>query len=103
MKLEKNFFLVDGVTLAKNLLGKVLVRKIDNKILKARIVETEAYMGPLDKAAHSYKNRRTNRTEPMFLEGGHIYIYLIYGIIASILVLIKKIFLKLFLLEQLSL
>lgn len=79
MKLEKNFFLVDGVTLAKNLLGKVLVRKIDNKILKARIVETEAYMGPLDKAAHSYKNRRTNRTEPMFLEGGHIYIYLIYG------------------------
>ena len=57
----------------------MLVRKIDNKILKARIVETEAYMGPLDKAAHSYKNRRTNRTEPMFLEGGHIYIYLIYG------------------------
>lgn len=79
MKLEKNFFLVDGVTLAKNLLGKVLVRKIDNKILKARIVETEAYMGPLDKAAHSYQNRRTKRTEAMFLEGGHIYIYLIYG------------------------
>ncbi|STO30856.1 3-methyladenine DNA glycosylase [Fusobacterium necrogenes] len=79
MKLEKNFFLVDGITLAKNLLGKVLVRKIDNKILKARIVETEAYMGPLDKAAHSYQNRRTKRTEAMFLEGGHIYIYLIYG------------------------
>lgn len=79
MKLEKNFFLVDGITLAKNLLGKVLVRKIDNKILKARIVETEAYMGPLDKAAHFYQNRRTKRTEAMFLEGGHIYIYLIYG------------------------
>lgn len=79
MKIQKNFFLVDGITLAKKLLGKILVRKIDGKILKARIVETEAYMGPLDKAAHSYQNRRTKRTEPMFLEGGHIYIYFIYG------------------------
>lgn len=76
---SKDFFLVDGVTLAKKLLGKILVRKIDGKIIKARIVETEAYMGPLDKAAHSYQNRRTKRTEPMFLEGGHIYIYFIYG------------------------
>lgn len=79
MKITKNFFLTDGITLAKNLLGKIIVRKIDNKILKARIVETEAYMGAIDKAAHSYQNLRTKRTEPMFLEGGHIYIYLIYG------------------------
>lgn len=79
MKLEKSFFLVDGIDLAKALLGKVIVRKINNNILKARIVETEAYMGAIDKAAHSYNNLRTKRTEPMFLEGGHIYIYLIYG------------------------
>lgn len=79
MKITKNFFLTDGITLAKNLLGKIIVRKIDNKILKARIVETEAYMGAIDKAAHSYQNLRTKRTEPMFSEGGHIYIYLIYG------------------------
>lgn len=79
MRLEKDFFLVDGITLAKKLLGKILVRKVDNILLKARIVETEAYMGPYDKAAHSYQNRRTPRTEAMYLEGGHVYIYLIYG------------------------
>lgn len=79
MKIEKDFFLIDGINLAKNLLGKILVRKVKDKILKARIVETEAYMGPTDKAAHSYNNLRTKRTEPMYLEGGHIYIYLIYG------------------------
>ena len=79
MRLEREFYLTDGITLAKKLLGKIIVRKVDNKILKARIVETEAYMGAIDKAAHSYQNRRTQRTEPMFLEGGHVYIYLIYG------------------------
>lgn len=79
MRLEREFFLSDGVTLAKNLLGKILVRKIGDTILKVRIVETEAYMGAIDKAAHSYQNLRTQRTEPMFLVGGHIYIYLIYG------------------------
>jgi DNA-3-methyladenine glycosylase len=79
MKIEKDFFLTDGINLAKNLLGKILVRKVKDKILKARIVETEAYMGPTDKAAHSYNNLRTKRTEPMYLEGGYIYIYLIYG------------------------
>lgn len=104
MKLEKNFFLVDGVTLAKNLLGKVLVRKIDNKILKARIVETEAYMGPLDKAAHSYKIDVLIELNLCFLKVvTYIFISSMVCIIASILVLIKKIFLKLFLLEQLSL
>ena len=42
-------------------------------------VETEAYMGETDKAAHAYKNRKSVRTGPLYLEGGHIYVYLIYG------------------------
>jgi len=44
-----------------------------------KIVETEAYMGTIDKAAHAYKNKKSTRTDPLYLSGGHIYVYLIYG------------------------
>lgn len=65
---------------AKELLGKILVRKIDAKTtIVTRIVETEAYLGISDKACHTYKDKRTARTEPMYLSGGHVYVYLIYG------------------------
>ncbi len=43
-------------------------------------METEAYLGPEDKASHAYNNKRTRRTEVMFWEGGHCYVYLCYGI-----------------------
>ncbi|QZY55190.1 DNA-3-methyladenine glycosylase [Crassaminicella profunda] len=79
MKLDKDFYMQDGITLAKDLLGKILVREIDGKRIMCRIVETEGYIGPIDKACHAYNNRRTNRTEVMFWCGGHAYIYLIYG------------------------
>lgn len=79
MKLEKEFFLRDTNIVAKELLGKVVVRKIEDKILKARIVETESYLGIEDKAAHSYGGRRTKRTETLFLEGGICYVYFTYG------------------------
>lgn len=79
MKLEKEFFLRDTNIVAKELLGKVVVRKIEDKILKARIVETESYLGMEDKAAHSYGGRRTKRTETLFLEGGICYVYFTYG------------------------
>ena len=45
----------------------------------AKIVETEAYMGPIDKASHAYNNRKTNRTVTMFKDGGYSYVYFIYG------------------------
>lgn len=79
MILDKNFYLRDSVTVAKELLGKVLVYKNDGKVYRARITETEAYTGFLDKASHAYNGRRTERTETMFKEGGILYIYLTYG------------------------
>ena len=61
-------------------MGKVLVREVDGKILKGKIVETEAYIGESDKACHAYNGRRTKRTEPLYGEGGISYIYFIYGL-----------------------
>ena len=78
-RLDRNFYEQDAVTLAQLLLGKVLVINKEGIITRSRIVETEAYCGVVDKAAHSYKNRRTKRTEIMYHEGGHVYIYFIYG------------------------
>jgi len=78
-KLSRKFYLVDGITLAKKLLGKYIVRKFNSRKLIGKIVETEAYMGPEDKASHSYGGKITQRNQAEYLEGGHIYIYLCYG------------------------
>lgn len=77
--LEREFYKQGALTLAKELLGKTLVRKIDNITLRGKIVETEAYVGEIDKASHAYNGRRTERTEPLFREGGISYVYFIYG------------------------
>lgn len=77
--LKKEFYNTDSVTLAKNLLNKYLIREYNGKKIITKIVETEAYMGEIDKAAHSYKNKKSVRTAPLYLSGGHIYVYLIYG------------------------
>jgi len=70
----------DVVLLAKYFIGKHLVTNINNKLCVSKIVETEAYKAPEDKASHAYKNKRTQRTETMFLSGGRSYVYLCYGI-----------------------
>ncbi len=70
----------DVVLIAKELLGKILVTHFDNKLTAARIVETEAYNGVVDKASHAHKGRRTARTEIMYRQGGAAYVYLCYGI-----------------------
>lgn len=75
IRLKRDFFLVNSYELGKKLLGKIFVFK-DKRY---RIVEVEAYGGIKDKASHTYNNRRTKRTEAMYLEGGHTYIYFIYG------------------------
>lgn len=61
------------------MLGKILVRNINGLKLFGRIVETEAYIGKIDKACHAYNNKRTPRTETLYGESGIAYIYLIYG------------------------
>ncbi|PSR11546.1 MAG: DNA-3-methyladenine glycosylase [Bacteroidetes bacterium] len=70
----------DTVQIAKDLLGKVIVTEFNGLCTSGRIVETEAYRAPEDKACHAYLNRNTNRTKTMFLAGGVAYIYLCYGI-----------------------
>ena len=80
-KLSRAFYQREDVTtITKELLGKLLVTNFDGELTAGRIVEAEAYNGPVDKAAHSYNNRRTKRTEVMFAAGGVAYVYLCYGI-----------------------
>lgn len=80
-KLNNSFYHRNDVTkIARELLGKILVTFFDNVLTAARIVETEAYKGVIDKASHAYGNRRTNRTEVMYANGGRAYVYLCYGI-----------------------
>ncbi len=78
-KLKRNFYERDSITLARELLGKYIIHNINGEELIGKIVETEAYMGPEDKAAHSYNNRRTPRTEIMYGPAGYAYIFKIYG------------------------
>jgi DNA-3-methyladenine glycosylase len=70
----------DVVKIARELLGKVLYTSEGNFISSGIITETEAYEGVTDKASHAYNNRRTARTEIMYMNGGHAYVYLCYGI-----------------------
>ncbi len=79
MILQRPFYEQDILTVSKSLLGKILVHKTDDGITAGRIVETEAYCGPEDKAAHSSGGRRTPRNEVMYGQKGHAYVYLIYG------------------------
>ncbi|MEO1583024.1 MAG: DNA-3-methyladenine glycosylase [Planctomycetota bacterium] len=79
-KLRRCTFAVPADTLAQSLLGCTLVRQLKcGTRLAGVIVETEAYLGAIDKAAHSKGARRTPRTEPMFGPGGTAYVFLIYG------------------------
>lgn len=70
----------DVVQIARDLLGKIIYTETEAGISSGRIVETEAYKGAEDKASHAWNNRRTARTETMFMPGGHAYVYLCYGI-----------------------
>jgi DNA-3-methyladenine glycosylase len=79
MILKRDFYERDIFTVAKELLGKTLVHENSEGMTSGRIVETEAYLGPEDKASHAYGNRRTKRTETQFGPKGHAYVYLIYG------------------------
>lgn len=81
MKLPREFYLRDDtLRIAQDLLGKLLVVPDGSGgRVSGMIVETEAYMGVIDKAAHSYGGRRTARNEITYAEGGHAYVFFVYG------------------------
>ena len=76
--LGRSFFERGAEAVARDLIGCYLVRKRGQKLIKRRITETEAYIGPHDLACHAARGR-TLRTEPMFGPGGTLYVYLVYG------------------------
>ncbi|MCD6500583.1 DNA-3-methyladenine glycosylase [bacterium] len=78
-KLTRSFYIRPTLKVAKDLLGKYIVRKRGKKKLVGKIIETEAYIGPQDKASHAYGGKVTPRNRAEYLIGGHIYIYLVYG------------------------
>ena len=78
-RLNRYFFNKNTIEVARDLLGKYLVRKTIKGSIIGKIIEVEAYLGSDDKACHSYNFRKTPRTEVMYKKPGTLYIYLIYG------------------------
>ncbi len=76
---SREFFRQDTILVAREVIGTWFARKYRGKWYGARVVETEAYLGKIDAAAHSWRGRRTPRVEPMYLDGGHLYVFLVYG------------------------
>ncbi|MGE5277399.1 MAG: DNA-3-methyladenine glycosylase [Acidobacteriota bacterium] len=76
---DRAFFRRRTQAVARDLLGAWIARRWRGRWYGARIVETEAYLGARDRAAHSWAGRRTARVEPMYADGGHLYVYFVYG------------------------
>jgi DNA-3-methyladenine glycosylase len=70
----------DVVLIAKELIGKIIITHFDGKLTSARIVETEAYVGHIDKASHAFGGKRTARNEHMYAAAGTAYVYICYGL-----------------------
>lgn len=79
-RLDFDFYRRDTKTVARELLGKVLVHRMEGVVTSGVIIETEAYLGIRDSACHTYQGRRTDRVASMYMKGGHSYVYFIYGV-----------------------
>ena len=77
--LERGFYQRPTVEVARDLLGKLLVRRFPDGLVAARLTEVEAYLGVSDRACHTFGGRRTPRTEAMWGPAGHLYVYFVYG------------------------
>jgi DNA-3-methyladenine glycosylase len=75
----RDFYRLETSHIAREIIGAWFARRFKNQWYGARIVETEAYLGKIDAAAHSWKGRRTPRVEPMYMDGGHLYVFFVYG------------------------
>lgn len=79
-RLDTDFYTKPSIEVARGLLGKYIVHNTpDGRMLSGKIIETEAYTGPHDKASHAYGGKRTPRNKAVWTRGGHVYIYLVYG------------------------
>lgn len=78
LHLSRKFYKRPVLKVAKELLGKILIKNEGSNLLSGRIVEVEAYDGDNDEASHSFKGK-TKRNEVMFNEGGYFYVYFTYG------------------------
>ncbi len=78
--LPRSFYRRDASTVARALIGQRLVAAVDGARVAGIIVETEAYLGVQDRAAHTYGGRRTERNDTMWGDGGHAYVYFVYGV-----------------------
>ncbi len=79
-RLKRQFFERNTKIVAIDLLGKYLIRETPKGNMVGKIIEVEAYLGPEDKASHSYNYKKTERILPMYMKPGTLYIYLIYGL-----------------------
>jgi DNA-3-methyladenine glycosylase len=77
--LERGFYQRPTRSVARDLLGKLLVRRLPEGVVVVRLTEVEAYLGTGDPAAHTFGGRHTPRNEPMWGDGGHLYVYFTYG------------------------
>jgi DNA-3-methyladenine glycosylase len=78
-RLSRDFFNRDTQIVAKELIGKYLVRKTPDGSLIGKIIEVEAYLGPKDKACHTFNYKKTEKTKIMYSKPGTLYVYFIYG------------------------
>ena len=75
----RTFYRRPTAAVARGLVGAWIARRWRGRWFGGRIVETEAYVGAADRASHSWNGRRTTRVEPMYADGGHLYVFLVYG------------------------
>ena len=90
MKLTRGFYSRETLQVAKELLGKILVHEVNGVKLRGKIVETEAYIGSIDKACHAYGGKMTSRLTTLYGRPGIAYVYFIYGMYHCFNVITKE-------------